>query len=47
MTILKVKTSRQNNLLRVHRKKSNIEIFGKFEPKRAIHDEDLISRLIS
>ena len=30
MTILKVKTSRQKNLLRVHRKYSNVEIFRKF-----------------
>ena len=29
MTILKVKTSRQKNLLRVDRKKSNVEIFPK------------------
>ena len=40
MTILKVETSRQKNML------SNIEIFRKFEPKRAIHNEDPISRLI-
>ena len=33
------------NLLRVHRKKSNVENFPKFESKRAIHNEDLISRL--
>ena len=46
MTFLKVKTSRQKNLLRVHRKKSNVEILQKFESKRAIHNEDLISILI-
>ena len=33
-------------MLRVHRKKSNVEIFQKFESKRAIHNEDLISILI-
>ena len=43
MTFLKVKTSRQKNLLRVHRKYSNVDIFRKFESKRAIHNEDLIS----
>ena len=46
MTILKVKTSRQKKLLRMHTKYSNVEIFRKFESKRAIHNEDLISRLI-
>ena len=33
-------------LLRVHRTKGNIEIFRKFEPKRANHKKDPISRLI-
>ena len=46
MTILKVKTSRNKNLLRVHRKYSNNENFRKFKPKRAIQNEHLISILI-
>ena len=46
MTVLKVKTSRQKNLLRLHSKQSNFEIFRKFESKRAIHNEGLISKLI-
>ena len=33
-------------MLRVHRKESNAKIFQKFESKRAIHNEDLISQLI-
>ena len=46
MTILKVKTSREKNLLLVQSQYSKNEIFQKLEPKKAIHNEDLIFRLI-